>query len=117
MAVARTSGLKKGLRRVALAGIGAAALAKERAQEFAKRCTAKGEQMEPQIKKAIRKIAERRKLVAKKVGAAAGKAEGGMKRLWKQIPLVTKSDLADLGRRIDALAGRMETLTKTRKAR
>ena len=97
--------VKRELRRVVLAGVGAALLAKEGAADLAKRWVSKGEEVEPEIKKALKKIGEKRAQVGEKTGE-------GLKKAWGYMPLVTKKDFADLAKRIDVLASKVDTLKK-----
>lgn len=96
-------GLKKELRRVVLAGVGAAILAKEGAVGLAKRWVAKGEEVEPELKKALNKLGEKRQQVTDKTGE-------GWKKVTGYLPLVTKKDFAELVKRIDALSAKVEGL-------
>lgn len=98
-------GLKKEIRRVVLAGVGAAVLAKEGAVDLAKKWVNKGEEIEPEIKKALKKLGEKRAQVSEKTGDGFRKAMG-------YLPLVTKKDVADLAKRIDALATKVDSLKK-----
>lgn len=103
-------GLKKELRRVVLAGVGAAILAKEGAAGLAKKWVAKGEEVEPELKKALSKLREKREQVAEKSGE-------GWKKVTGYLPLVTKKDFADLVKRIDALSAKVEGLRSKRAAK
>jgi polyhydroxyalkanoate synthesis regulator phasin len=97
--------LKKELRRVVLAGVGAAVLAKEGAAGLAKKWLAKGEEVEPELKKALEKLGKKRDEVREKAGE-------GAKKVWGYLPVVTKKDFAELAKRIDALAVKVESLRK-----
>lgn len=101
-------GLKKEFRRVVLAGLGAAVLAKEGVADVAKRWLAKGEAVEPDLKKALKKIGDRRREVAEKSGRGFKKAVGF-------LPVVTKNDFAELAKRIDALSEKVESLRRGKK--
>jgi polyhydroxyalkanoate synthesis regulator phasin len=67
--------LKRDLRKVVLAGVGATVLAKEGAAGLAQRWLAKGEGVEPEIRRALKKLVERRKAVAAKAAAARDDAQ------------------------------------------
>ncbi|GEM_PF-962129 len=97
--------LKKELRRVVLAGVGAAVMAKEGAADLAKKWVSKGEEVEPELKKALKKLGEKRT-------QATDKAGDGVKRVLGYMPLVTKKDFVDLAKRIDALAAKVDSLKK-----
>ncbi len=101
-------GLKKELRRVVLAGLGAAVLAKEGVADAAKRWLSKGESVEPEIKKALKKLGDRRREAAEKTGRGFKKAVGF-------LPVVTKNDFAELAQRIDALSEKVESLRRGKK--
>lgn len=98
-------GLKKELRRVVLAGVGAAVLAKEGAVDLAKKWVAKGEAIEPDLKKALKKVTEKRDTVGEKAGQGFRKAVG-------YLPVVTKNDFAELVKRIDTLSEKVESLRR-----
>jgi len=97
--------LKRELRRVVLAGVGAAVLAKEGAVDLAKKWVAKGEAIEPDLRKAFKKVTEKRATVTDKAGRGFRKAIG-------YLPVVTKNDLAELVKRIDSLSEKVESLRR-----
>lgn len=107
--------LKKELRKVVLAGVGAAVLAKEGATDVARKWLAKGESVEPELRKALKQAVARRRKVADAAGKLGEKAQGGFKKMMAAIPMVTKTDVAGLARRIDALAEKVEALGRKRK--
>jgi len=107
--------LKKELRRVVLTGVGAAVMAKEGAVDLAKKFLSKGEDVEPELKKAFKSLMERRRKVAEKAGGLRTKAEGGLRALAKRLPIVTRQDFQELSGRIEALASKVDTLAKRRK--
>lgn len=115
--IAGLDSLKKELRKVVLAGVGAAVLAKEGATDVAKRWLARGEKVEPELRKALKRITERRKAVVKQVGKAAATVDGRLKRIVRYLPLVTKNDLSYLAKRIDALAAKVEALSPKKRGR
>ena len=98
-------GLKKEIRRVVLAGVGAAVLAKEGAVGLATKWVNRGEEIEPEIKKALKKLGEKRAQVSEKTGNGFRKAMG-------YLPLVTKKDVAELAKRIDAIGAKLDSLKK-----
>lgn len=102
---ANFEGLKRELRRVVLAGVGAAVLAKDGAVDLAKKWVHRGEEVEPEIKKALKKLGEKRAQVSEKAGH-------GVKKAWGYLPLVTKKDFVDLAKRIDALTAKVDSLKR-----
>ena len=107
--------LKKELRRVVLAGVGAAVLAKEGAADVARKWLEKGEDVEPQIRRTLKRISDQRKKASKKAGKVAGQVDGRVRSLLRKLPLVTKRDLADLAKRIDSLASKVDALSNGKK--
>ena len=109
----KTERVRQNIRRVMLAGLGAAALAQESARDLGKRLLAKGEKTEPKIKRKLKELSERRRKAAKKAAGVAAKARG-----WTQkLPIVTKSDVAALAKRIDTLTEKVDALSKKPKKR
>ena len=103
MATKTTTGvdqIRDGVRTVALAGMGAAVLAKDGAFDLAKRWVKKGEQLEPGIKKSFTQLTKKREKVAQSVTKTTGNS---LKKAWTYFPVVTKKDILDLSKRIDAL--------------
>lgn len=106
-------GMKKGFRKAVLAGMGAAALAKERVADATRTMIAKGEKVEPDVKRAFKKLVERRRKTGQKVGVQMGTQ---VKRLVRSLPVVTRGDIAALAQRVDGLAKKIDGLNRKPKA-
>ncbi len=107
--------LKRDLRRVVLAGVGAAVLAKEGAVDLAKKFLAKGEDVEPELRKALKRLSDRRREAAARADGLRTKVDGRLRRFVEALPLATRRDLAQLSGRIDTLSAKVDSLSRKRK--
>ena len=103
--------LRGGVRTVALAGMGAAVLAKDGAFDLAKRWVKRGEQLEPGIKKTFTQLTKKRTKVTQTVSKTTGSS---LKKVWTYLPVVTKKDILDLSKRIDALSAKVAPKARKR---
>ena len=104
------------LKKVALTGLGAATVARETAAGAMKKFLAKGEAMEPTLRKGFKAMVAGRKKASQTAGRWSTRAQGGFRKVMEAIPVVTKSDVAGLMKRIDALTTKVEALS-TKKRR
>ena len=114
MAKKNTTGvdqLRDGVWTMALAGMGAAVLAKDGAYDLAKRWVKKGEQLEPGIKKTFNQLTKKREKVTQTVTKTTGSS---LKTAWTYLPVVTKKDILDLSKRIDALGAKIAPKARKR---
>jgi polyhydroxyalkanoate synthesis regulator phasin len=102
--------LKRDLRKVVLAGVGAALLAKEGTVELARKFMEKGEDVEPQIKKTLKSLSDHSKAAVKKTG-------GSLKTLGESLPLVTRKDWAAHTDQIKTLALKIDALARMKNKR
>ena len=108
---------KKGLRKVVLAGMGAAALARDGASETARKCVRKGEELEPGLKKILHRLAQQQKSVVQKVGKVTTAVDQRLQGWTKRIPVVTRRDFSELVQRIDVLTVKIDALASRKKSR
>jgi polyhydroxyalkanoate synthesis regulator phasin len=106
--------LRDGVWTVALAGMGAAVLAKDGAYDLAKRWVKKGEQLEPTIKKSFTQLTKKREKVAQTVTKNTGTS---LKKAWNYFPVVTKKDILDLSKRIDVLSAKVTSKPARKRTR
>jgi len=105
--------LRAGLRKVVLAVVGAAVMAKESAQDVARKCVARGQKVEPQIRKTLDRLVEQRRKAVDQAGKLAEKVDGRIRNLSRYLPVVTRHDLAELVRRLDSLSHKVDALAKS----
>ena len=114
---AKKTAVKDNLKKLVLAGVGAAVLAKEGVEDLAKTLVKTGEKAEPKLRKQIKMLTARRDEVARKAGRVAKTVNGSLRRFGSRIPLVTKKDLLDLARRIETLSGKVDALSPRKRKR
>ena len=117
MAAKKKNGVKVDLRSVALAGVGAAAIAMDGAEDLYRRFVTRGKREEPGIRKTIGKLNNRRRSVQKSAGSMAKSMDGRLKEFGRNLPFVTKNDLSDLVKRIESLSEKVDALSKPKKSR
>ena len=103
--------IRGGVRTFALAGMGAAVLAKDGAVDLAKKWVKKGEQLEPGIKKTFTQLTKKREKVTQTVSKTTGSS---LKKVWTYLPVVTKKDILDLSKRIDVLSAKVAPKARKR---
>jgi polyhydroxyalkanoate synthesis regulator phasin len=103
--------LRDGVRTVALAGMGAAVLAKDGALDLAKKWVKKGEQLEPGIRKTFTRLTKKRTKVTQTVTKTTS---GSLKKAWALLPVVTRKDILDLSKRIDVLSAKVAPKARKR---
>lgn len=106
------SNLTKELRKFALTGLGAAMTAKENAKGMTKKWLAKGEAMEPQIKKTVKRLVDQRKTLSKKASRVAAQADSRLKGFVKYIPVITRKDFTSLSKQMEQLTTIVNGLAK-----
>lgn len=98
------------VRKVLLAGLGAAALAQDELEDFIKRLVERGEIAEQDAKKLIEETRAKRK---KRSGTAEERISKRMEELLERLNVPTKQDLRTLSNKINALSKKVDELKKT----
>ncbi|MBI2933908.1 MAG: phasin family protein [Planctomycetes bacterium] len=106
--------LRRDLRKMVLTGVGAAFMATEGAADMAKKWLARGEKAEPEIRKAVKKLADRSKTLTEKTDTLRAKVNGQVNKLVDALPIVSRKDVKELSRRIESLTTQVEALAKKR---
>jgi poly(hydroxyalkanoate) granule-associated protein len=100
----------EGVRKVLLAGLGAAALAQDELEDFVKRLVERGEIAEQDAKKLIEETRAKRN---KRSGTAEERISKRMEELLERLNVPTKHDLKTLTDKINALSKKVDELKKT----
>jgi polyhydroxyalkanoate synthesis regulator phasin len=97
------------VRRVLLAGVGAAALAYDEASAFVDRLVERGELAHDQARDLLKEVSERREGRLHDMG---GQVRERLSRALETLDVPRRTDLAALQQRLDKLSERVETLLK-----
>lgn len=104
------------VRRVLLAGVGAAALTTEEIQDFLNRLVDRGELAEKDARKLMNDIVTRRdgaeKRVEKSVESASGVVEEQIERILTRLNVPNKHDIEELSKKIASLSQKVDDLVK-----
>ncbi len=101
------------LRKVVLAGIGAAALAQDEIEEFVEKLIERGELAEADGRKLMKDVRERRqKLFQEQTRKVEEAFDRRIEVILDRMNLPTRDEIADLNARIADLAQKMEELKK-----
>ena len=101
------------MKRVLLAGMGAAAMAQEEMDTFLKKLVEKGEIAEQDSKKWMKEFMEKgRKQTLDTVHNIEENSMEGLEKLLGRLNIPTKKDLENLSERVELLAKRVEELAK-----
>jgi polyhydroxyalkanoate synthesis regulator phasin len=93
-------------RKVALAAVGAAALAQDELEDFVNRLVERGEIAEKDARKLIREVSDKRR---KKV---EGELDKRLESLLDQLDIPSKADIDELSAKITTLTHKVEALKK-----
>jgi len=104
------SPLLEGVRKVLLAGLGAAALAQDELEDFVKKLVERGEIAEKDAKKLIQETRAKRR---KRGGTAEDQISRRMEELLERLNVPTKHDFKTLSDKINALSRKVDELKKT----
>lgn len=104
------------VRRVLLAGVGAAALTTEEIQDFLNRLVDRGELAEKDARKLMNDVVSRRdgaeKRVEKSVESASGVVEEQIERILTRLNVPNKHDIEELSKKIASLSQKVDDLVK-----
>lgn len=104
------------VRRVLLAGVGAAALTTEEIQDFLNRLVDRGELAEKDARKLMNDIVARRdgaeKRVEKSVESASNVVEEQIERILTRLNVPNKFDIEELSKKIASLSQKVDDLVK-----
>ena len=93
-------------RKVALAGIGAAALAQDELEDFINRLVERGEIAEKDARKLIKEVSEKRR------GKVEKQLDKRLEGLLEHLDVPSKADIDELGAKIAALTAKVDALKK-----
>lgn len=93
-------------RKVALAAIGAAALAQDELEDFINRLVERGEIAEKDARKLMREVGDKRRK------SVEGQLDKRLEGLLEHMDVPSKADIEDLGEKIAALTAKVEQLKK-----
>lgn len=118
----KTAGKEKGtslvnmVRRVLLAGVGAAALTTDEIQDFLNRLVDRGELAEKDARKLMNDVVARRdgaeKRVEKSVESASGVVEEQIEKILARLNVPNKGDIEELSKKIATLSQKVDDLVK-----
>ncbi len=104
------------VRRVVLAGVGAAALTTDEVQDFLNRLVERGELAEKDARKLMNDVVTRRdgaeKRVEKSVESASNVVEEQIEKILARLNVPNKGDIEELSKKIATLAQKVDDLVK-----
>lgn len=104
------------VRRVLLAGVGAAALTTDEIQDFLNRLVERGELAEKDVRKLMNDVVARRdgaeKRVEKSVESASGVVEEQIEKILARLNVPNKGDIEELSKKIATLSQKVDDLVK-----
>src|SRR5262249_41121792 len=100
------------LRKFALASVGAVVLGTEEIEEFVKRLVEKGELAEKDGRTLVRDLLEKRKKAVEKPPVEAPEIDRTIDRVLHKINVPTRNDLEELGKKIDEIEKKIDSLAR-----
>lgn len=112
----KSASLVSMVRRVLLAGVGAAALTTDEIQDFLNRLVERGELAEKDARKVMNDVVARRdgaeKRVEKSVESASGVVEDQIEKILARLNVPNKGDVEELSKKIATLSQKVDDLVK-----